>query len=99
MVIVMRTKKKLWIIAYDIANNKRRRRIVKIIEKYGKRANFSVFECMLTEYQLIHTKTKISKILDATEDKIIFYPICLNCYSKVEYIPSTTTKTNTVKII
>ena len=95
----MRIKKKLWVIAYDIADNKRRRRIVKIIKKWDKRANFSVFECMLTEAQLMHVKTTIPKILDATEDKVIFYPICLNCYSKTEYIPCITSKINVVKVI
>ena len=42
-------KKDFWVIAYDIADDCRRSRIVKHIEKYGIRVNYSVFECMLTD--------------------------------------------------
>ena len=36
--------KTFWVIAYDITNDLRRSRIVKIIEKSGIRVNYSVFE-------------------------------------------------------
>jgi len=38
-----------YIIAYDISNNKLRNRLVKILEKYGERTQYSVFEFDLTE--------------------------------------------------
>lgn len=77
--------KTFWVIAYDITDDLRRSRIVKIIEKHGVRVNFSVFECMLTESQLEKLQEKIIKLIDISEDKIIFYPLCVNCYSKIIY--------------
>lgn len=77
--------KTFWVIAYDITNDLRRSRIVKIIEKSGIRVNYSVFECMLTESQLEKLQEKIIKLIDLSEDKIIFYPLCVNCYSKIIY--------------
>lgn len=95
----MRTKKKMWIIAYDIADNKRRRRVVKVLEKYGTRANFSVFECMLTSSQLTLIRNKLKKVIDPSDDKVIFYPICLNCYAKVEYMPDKKIQMSIVRLI
>ena len=51
-------KKDFWVIAYDIADDCRRSRIVKHIEKYGIRVNYSVFECMLTDTQLQQLREK-----------------------------------------
>ena len=55
-------KKNFWVIAYDIADNLRRSRIVKIIEKCGVRVNYSVFECMLTDIQFQKLQEKIGKV-------------------------------------
>lgn len=41
--------KKLYLIIYDITDNKRRRKVSKILEKYGIRIQFSAFECELNE--------------------------------------------------
>lgn len=87
------------VIAYDITDDLRRSRIVKIIEKSGVRVNYSVFECMLTESQLEKLQERISKLIDYKEDKIIFYPLCINCYSKIIYVPNHIKKTEIVTVI
>lgn len=91
--------KTFWVIAYDISDDLRRSRMVKIIEKYGVRKNYSVFECMLTESQLEKLQEKIVKIINPAVDRIIFYPLCINCYSKIIYIPNSTKKTEVVTVI
>ena len=48
----MKAKKLFCVIAYDIADDRRRYKIIKIIEKHGVRINYSVYECMLTQSQL-----------------------------------------------
>lgn len=75
--------KSFWVIAYDITDNIRRARIVKAIEKYGVRVNYSVFECMLTDIQFEKLKDRISKLMLPSEDNIIYYPLCKECYSKI----------------
>ena len=58
-----------------------------ILERYGVRVNFSVFECMLTPLQLKTIKSSIMPLLDVRSDSVVYYTICLNCYTKIEYQP------------
>ena len=84
---VMEKKKEFYVVAYDIKNNRRRSRVAKLLEKYGVRANYSVYECMFTPGQLKLVKSKIILWVNAKTDSVIFYPCCLNCYAKIEYVP------------
>ena len=49
--MVMRAKKNFIVVAYDVADDRRRSHVVKLLEKVGVRINFSVFECLLTDTQ------------------------------------------------
>jgi CRISPR-associated protein Cas2 len=42
----------LWVIAYDSPSDKRRRKMAKLLEGYGERLQWSVFECRLQPHQL-----------------------------------------------
>ncbi len=84
----MKAKKLFYVIAYDITNNKRRNQISKVLEKIGFRINHSVFECMLTEKQLTELTEYISNTINKKEDTVIFYPLCVNCFSKIHYLPT-----------
>lgn len=64
-----------WIICYDTPSDKRRRKIVKIIESYGRRAQYSVFECDITDREQITLESKLRKVVDEDEDDIRFYPL------------------------
>lgn len=81
----IRAKKKFVVIAYDITTTKRRNKIVKILEKAGTRINYSVFECMITDPQFKRIQKDIEKIIDKDEDRVVYYPICMKCYSKLIY--------------
>jgi CRISPR-associated protein Cas2 len=97
----MRAKKNFYVIAYDVTNDKRRKKVVKLLEKFGKRSNYSVFECMVTDSQLANIRKSLLAIIDTKDcDSIAFYPICLNCYSKIFYYPpkSLTKSKNTIVI-
>ncbi|MBK6339130.1 MAG: CRISPR-associated endonuclease Cas2 [Bacteroidetes bacterium] len=76
-------KKKLVIVAYDIAHDGTRTKVSKMIETYGSRINFSVFECLLSQKQFEKLQTQISKKIDIRTDQIVYYEICLNCYTKI----------------
>lgn len=83
----MRAKRLFCVIAYDIANERRRYRVVKVVEKYGVRINYSVYECMLTLSQLGNIQKKIERIIVKREDTVVYYPICVNCFTKIIYQP------------
>lgn len=81
----MRAKKNFIVVVYDIANDKRRSHVVKILEKVGLRINFSVFECMLSDSQYEQLKADIAQKINIKYDSVVYYPICLDCYSKIVY--------------
>ena len=39
----------MYVISYDISENKIRNKVAKILEGYGKRIQYSVFECDIDE--------------------------------------------------
>ena len=94
-----RAKKTFCVVAYDIKEDRKRARVSKILEKYGIRVNFSVFECMFTDIQLLQVQEKIKKILDKRSDTVIYYPICVNCYTKIRYQPAHRQTSRTIEIV
>ena len=86
-------------VAYDVTDNKRRRKVVKILEQVGTRINFSVFECMVTELQYRHLRNDLLEVIDSAEDKIVYYPICLKCYEKLIYQFPKIPAFDTVKVV
>lgn len=72
--------KKLYIICYDIEKDKSRTKIAKILVQYGKRVNFSVFECMLTEAQHRYILGVFQKTINPKTDKIKIYLLCQGCF-------------------
>lgn len=87
MVMKTRTNKQMIVVAYDISNDRRRSHVVKLLERVGIRVNFSVFECMLTDRQYDTLRKDILGCISTKEDTVVYYPICLNCYSQIIYQP------------
>ena len=66
------------LITYDVqtetrAGQQRLRRVARVCQDYGQRVQNSVFECILTEVQLVELKHKLQQIIDATNDSIRIY--------------------------
>jgi CRISPR-associated protein Cas2 len=71
-----------YVIGYDITDNKRRKKVSDLLEGYGVRVNYSLFEVKITKTNLKKLLLQILKIVDKKEDSIRFYHICKNCESK-----------------
>lgn len=95
----MRKHKDYYVVAYDIALAKPRRKVAAVLEKYGHRVNKSVFECMVTPAEAYKMKKEISGLVDTKTGSVAFYQICLDCFSKIEYYPSYTHHASTVKVV
>ena len=94
----MKAKRIYCVVAYDVSLAKRRSKVIKVIEPYGRRVNFSVFECMFTNAQLASVKKKLKEIVIDGVDQVAIYPICLSCYTKSTYIPERVDKFEKVRI-
>jgi len=73
-----------YVVAYDISNDKRRKKLSDILEKYGRRVNYSVYEVELTKtkYKELLIQIQEKKLINKKYDSLRFYHICENCLSK-----------------
>lgn len=94
-----RAKRIFCVIAYDISDDRRRNRVVKFLEKYGTRINFSVYECMFTQGQFKRIQEAILKNINLAEDIVVYYPICLDCYTRIVYQQGKDQRIDTVLMV
>lgn len=78
----------LYVIAYDIPNDRRRSKVHKTLCGYGAWTQYSLFECWLDRKQLLELQVKLAKQLNEQEDSLRLYPLCQNCQSKTLTIGS-----------
>ena len=65
-----------YLVAYDISNPKRLRKVASTCEDFGLRRQFSVFVCRLTATDLVRLKSRLYEIIDLDMDQVIFVPLC-----------------------
>jgi CRISPR-associated protein Cas2 len=68
-----------YIIAYDIRNDQRRRRVAKVLEGHGERVQYSVFECLLTANQFNALWEELGELLEPEQDSLRTYRLCAAC--------------------
>lgn len=67
--------KTLYVVAYDVVCDRRRRKVAELLEGYGQRVQYSVFECLLGEAKLGELKRRLRKRVRLDEDSVRFYAI------------------------
>lgn len=60
------------LVAYDIADDKRRDRIAKVLLGFGDRVQYSVFCCTLSPREKIQLKDKLRPHINHREDQVLF---------------------------
>ncbi|MBF2056644.1 MAG: CRISPR-associated endonuclease Cas2 [Cyanobacterium sp. T60_A2020_053] len=67
---------KLWLICYDVRDDKRRTQLAKLLEQQCVRVQYSVFECPLDTKKLeFFLSSKWLKVLNLQEDSLRIYPL------------------------
>lgn len=61
------------IISYDVVEDKRRTRVAKLLEGYGKRVQYSVFECDLNQQELRAVGRELRSLIDLNTDSVRCY--------------------------
>lgn len=89
----------LYVVAYDIPDDRRRTRVHKVLSGFGKWTQYSVFECFLSEKERVMLMEKLGRVLKADEDSVRFYPLCAACVAKVETIGSEKPKEERVFVV
>lgn len=74
-----------YLISYDIPNDRHRLRIAHLLEGYGERVQYSVFEVWLTEKQLAHIKKALAREVEEGGSVRIYF-LCASCRDQREVI-------------
>ena len=61
-----------YLVSYDIADEKRLRKVFKTMRNYGDHLQFSVFECQLTQADLARCRRDLALIIHHDEDQVLF---------------------------
>ncbi|MDA8137823.1 MAG: CRISPR-associated endonuclease Cas2 [Desulfobacteraceae bacterium] len=78
----------LFIVTYDIVDDRRRIRLAKAIKDFGNRVQYSVFECLMGAKEFAKMTGRIAEIIDHEEDSVRIYKLCAECEGKLEIIGS-----------
>lgn len=78
----------LHLVAYDICDPKRLRKVAKTCEDYGIRVEYSVFECDLSDELFSELWSRLGDLIDAEEDALLAYRICGACVREIESLGS-----------
>ncbi|MGQ0617894.1 MAG: CRISPR-associated endonuclease Cas2 [Acidimicrobiia bacterium] len=61
-----------YIVAYDICDEARLRRVYGIVRSFGSRLQYSVFLCDLTDIEKLDLKTALRQAMLQSQDKVMF---------------------------
>lgn len=75
-----------YLITYDIPDTKPRTKLANILEDYGKRVQYSVFEAWLKPAHLEELYHKIETLLNGEEGQVRFYRLCANCQKAIKIV-------------
>lgn len=61
-----------YLIAYDICDDKRLRKVFQTMRNFGDHLQYSVFECQLTPTDLARCRAELDVIIHHDEDQVLF---------------------------
>ncbi len=73
-----------YVLAYDIADDRRRAKIARLMESMGARVQGSVFEAHLNTAELDRLLKRALRLLRKEEDSLRVYSLCAACRKKVK---------------
>ena len=79
-----RNRRQWVLVSYDLPDDKRRHKLMKLLAGYGQRVQYSVFECDLRPAQVEELRQRIRDLIDGKQDDVRIYPLCESCLRKVQ---------------
>jgi CRISPR-associated protein Cas2 len=75
-----------YVVAYDIADPKRLRKVARCCEDFGVRKQYSVFLCRLSATDFVRLRSRLYDLIQLDEDQVLFIPLCGKCVNGIEAI-------------
>lgn len=66
----------LMVVCYDIADDRRRLKVSKLLENYGRRVQKSIFECRLDGNRQRELQNRMGRLIKAGQDQVVYYVLC-----------------------
>jgi len=75
----------LYVVTYDVADDRVRTALAKVLTRYGERVQESVFECRFTSDDLTEVQTRAGLLLqDQAESSLRVYRLCATCAAEAK---------------
>ena len=78
-----------YVTAYDTPDDRRRYRLVKCLNDYGRRVQYSVFDANLTRLLFDKMVEEFQGLIDPGADRVHVYPQCAACAALAVYLGTT----------
>lgn len=64
-----------YIVAYDVCDPKRLRKVFRTMRGWGDHLQLSVFQCELSKRELVELRTALASIIHHDEDQVLFVDV------------------------
>jgi CRISPR-associated protein Cas2 len=81
-----REESMLYVVSYDIPDDRRRTRVHSALTGFGTWVQYSVFECFLDRKQRLLMEARLLKEIHQKEDTVRIYGLCGACTPRVEVL-------------
>jgi CRISPR-associated protein Cas2 len=61
-----------YVVTYDISDAKRLRKTFNTLRAHGDHVQLSVFECLLSDVELVKLRSELEVVINQREDQVIF---------------------------
>lgn len=76
----------LYLVSYDVSDDNRRRHVMEALKDFGRRVQFSVFECNLDVRGLDELLGRLDFEIDPATDSCRLYRLCESCAGEVRIL-------------
>lgn len=73
-----------YLVAYDIADPKRLRKVATACEDFGTRKQYSVFLCRLSATDFVRLRSRLYDLIQLDKDQVLFIPLCGKCVQQID---------------
>jgi CRISPR-associated protein Cas2 len=64
-------EERLYIVTYDISNDRRWRRVFRLMHGYGRWLQLSVFQCRLSAYRRAEMARRLEQVIHSRDDHVL----------------------------
>lgn len=79
-------ERRLYVVAYDIPDDRRRARVAKVLEGYGDRLQYSVFVVVARPAKLVRLRDALAGEVESGEDSIALFDLGVHGTQRMQQV-------------